>query len=213
MIADFTAAGFHFGCACSTSADTPAICGVAIDVPLSVVAWLPLPTSVETIATPGAVTSGFSFASGERGPVEVNEAIPGTIGIPSVNEIAMPSRCTRAKPSDVLVVARPFTPKNGMVTVYCSPVSGFSVICPSKGGRVLALLIITTAAAPACWPKMARATRAQTPRCTTAILPATPAATYSAGSQPSEMAPAGVLSTLIGSAPLGSDGAPLALIA
>ena len=100
MIADFTAAGFHFGCACSTSADTPVICGVAIDVPLRSAAWLPLPTSVETMATPGAVMSGFSFASGERGPVDVNEAIPGTIGVPSVKVMAMPSRCASAKPSE-----------------------------------------------------------------------------------------------------------------
>src|SRR5262245_31325523 len=59
---------------------------------------------------------------------------------------------------------------------------------------------------------MARATRAQSPRVTTAILPATPAATYSAGSQPSEIPPALFLRTTIGSEPLGRA-APLALIA
>src|SRR5438094_406950 len=45
----------------------------------------------------------------------------------------------------------------------------------------------------------------------TTMLPVT--SPYSAGLQPSEVAPEPVLSTLIGSAPDGSDGAPLALIA
>jgi hypothetical protein len=54
-----------------------------------------------------------------------------------------------------------------MVTVYCSPVSGFEVISPSNGGNPAELLIITTAAAPAFCPKIARATRAHVPRCVT----------------------------------------------
>ena len=44
------------------------------------------------------------------------------------------------------------TPRNGIVTVNCSPVSGLLVIWPSNGGSVVALLIMSTAAAPACWP-------------------------------------------------------------
>src|SRR5258706_131479 len=48
---------------------------------------------------------------------------------------------------------------------------------------------LSTGAAPACWPKIARATRAQVPRTVTTSLPVTPAATYSAGSQPSEIPP------------------------
>src|SRR4051812_48748263 len=122
MMADLTAAGFHFGCACSTRAATPEMCGVAIEVPLRVSASLPLPTSVDTMATPGAVMSGLSLASGVRGPVEENEAIGGIIGTPSVRLMVSPSRATRAEPSDDALVTVPFTPKNGMVTVYCSPV-------------------------------------------------------------------------------------------
>ena len=44
------------------------------------------------------------------------------------------------------------------------------MIGPSNGGSRVALLTITTAAAPACWPKIAFATRAQVPRLTTAIV-------------------------------------------
>src|SRR3954452_2674040 len=115
MIADLTAAGFHFGCACSTRAATPEMCGVAIDVPLMFSDSLPLPTSVDTMATPGAVMSGLSLASGVRGPVEENDAIGGIIGVPSVRLMVKPSRCTRATPSDVVPFAGPATPKNGMV--------------------------------------------------------------------------------------------------
>src|SRR5215218_2245425 len=48
---------------------------------------------------------------------------------------------------------------------------------------------MTTAAAPACWPKIALATRAQVPRFATAIWPspaATPLNAYAAGEQPSD---------------------------
>src|SRR6185503_8726355 len=69
-----------------------------------------------------------------------------------------------------------------------------------------------TAAAPAFCPNTARATRAQVPRAVTTIFPTTPAFVYSAGSQPSEMPPVLVFSTLTGSAPAGRA-APLALIA
>ena len=99
-----------------------------------------------------------------------------------------------------------------MVTRYCSPVSGLPVIVPSNGGKVESVFTITTAAAPACWPKTALATRAHVPRCVTTILPATPAAVYSARSQPSEMPPEALRSTLTGKAPPGSA-APLALMA
>ena len=50
-----------------TSAAVPVICGAAIDVPDSVSDPLPLPTSVDTRPTPGAVTSGLSSESGVQG--------------------------------------------------------------------------------------------------------------------------------------------------
>ena len=102
------------------------------------------------------------------------------------------------------------TPRNGIVTLCCSPVSGFEVIGPSKGGYPLALLIITTAASPASSPKTARATRAHEPRLVTTTLPAVPA--YSALLQPSETVPSGFRSTLTVNDPLGSA-APLASMA
>jgi hypothetical protein len=80
-----------------------------------------------------------------------------------VIEIVVPSAATSFVAS-APVPTRPLTPKNGMVTVYASPVSGFDVISPSNGGRPVVLLIITTALAPAFCPKIARATRAHTPR-------------------------------------------------
>src|SRR6185312_10172166 len=195
MMADLTALGFHLGCACRTSAAVPATCGVAIDVPLMVAGPLPRPTPVETIATPGAVMSGFRRASGVRGPVDENDAMPVGIGVPSVNVIVTPSRSTSAAPSELAVAAGPRTPKNGMVTLNCSPVSGFPVIGPSNGGSVPSVLIITTAAAPACWPKTARATRAHVPRCVTTSFPVTLALMYSCLSQPRLTAPAAVRST------------------
>lgn len=55
-----------------------------------------------------------------------------------------------------------------MVTSYSSPVSGFPVIGPSKGGRVSSVLIMAAAAAPAFWAWTARAIRAHPPRVLTA---------------------------------------------
>src|SRR5436190_2961151 len=173
MMADLIAAGFHVGCAWTVSAAVPAVWGVAIDVPEAVRLPVPVPMPTDTMLTPGAATSGLRWESGRRGPPEVNEARPVWIGGPALRPMDRPSRWTRAKPSEVDVVARPRTPTNGMVTTYGSPVSGFMVIGPSNGGRLVALLIITTAAAPAFWPKMARATRAHVPRCTITSLPAT----------------------------------------
>ena len=65
---------FQVGCACLTSAATPATCGAAIDVPDIAVALFPDPTSVEKMLTPGAVMSGLSQLSPVRGPLEVELA-------------------------------------------------------------------------------------------------------------------------------------------
>ena len=66
------------------------------------------------------------------------------------------------------------------------PSSGFDVIRPSTGGRLVSLLTMTTAAAPACWPKIAFATRAHVPRLTTAIVLAGRGPPNEATSQPSD---------------------------
>ena len=116
----------------------------------------------------------------------------------------MPSAAARLAPSPLR------TPRNGIVTLCRSPVSGLVLMGPSKGGKPVALLIITTAAAPASSPNTARATRAQVPRLVTTILPTVPA--YSALLQPRETVPSALRSTLMVNDPLGSA-APLASIA
>src|SRR5215472_9695350 len=102
------------------------------------------------------------------------------------------------------------TPRNGMVTLCCSPVSGLEVIGPSNGGKPAVLLIIATAASPASSPNTALATRAQVPRLVTTTMPAVPA--YSALLQPNETDPSALRSTFTLNDPPGS-GAPLASIA
>src|SRR5258708_5028563 len=104
--------------------------------------------------------------------------------------------------SAAVSAARLRTPRNGIVTLCCSPVSGFCVIGPSKGGKAAELLIITTAASPASSPKTARATRAHVPRVVTTTIPAVPS--YSALLQPSDTDPSALRSTLTLNVPLGS---------
>ena len=129
--------------------------------------------------------SGFSIAVGRAraGRSERRNARNDAASLPSTRSPCRRAARARSRPT-CWSSPGPSLRRTEWSPCSCSPVSGFSVIGPSKGGSDVALLIITTAAAPACWPKIARATRAQTPRCTTTILPATPAATYSAGSQP-----------------------------
>src|SRR5688500_12596843 len=109
------------------------------------------------------------------------------------------------------------TPRNGIVTSYSAGQlevagSALPVIGPSYGGSDAALLIITTASAPAIWPHTARVTRAHVPRSVTAICSGAsgssemPASVYSWTSQPRPG------STTISYGP-GGRAAPLALIA
>src|SRR5215831_2186462 len=151
------------GCAWRVSAATPATCGEAIDVPEMTAAWLPVPLPVEMMLTPGAVMSGFRKLSSERGPPELNEANAVNCEFTICVGVTLAVWPVANFGPSVFV-----TPRNGMVTVKGTPVSGFDVIVPSKGGSPAALLTISTAAAPACWPKSAFATRAQVPRLTTA---------------------------------------------
>ena len=53
MIAALMSSTLQVGCACRVSAATPATCGEAIEVPEIVAGPLPVPTPVETTATPG----------------------------------------------------------------------------------------------------------------------------------------------------------------
>src|SRR6476660_919028 len=157
--------------------------------------------------TPGAVTSGLSQLSPARAPKDeklANERYPGFASVVALSVTVVPSAASMA-PSVVLG-----TPRNGIVTSSGSWLSGFSVIFPSKGGKDGALLTMSTAAAPARWPKTARATRAHVPRLVITSIPAVPA--YSLWLQPREIAPDEVFSTFTGSGPLGSE-ASLALIA
>ena len=161
------------GCACRVSAATPATCGEAIEVPEIVAAPFPVPTPVETTATPGPEMSGFRPLSPVRGPPDEKLAKPLKFGFAIEDGVTVadwPSAARSRPPSDAGLVGRPRTPRNGIVTLNGTPVSGFEVIGPSTGGRPVSLLTITTARAPACWPKIAFATRAHVPRLTTAIV-------------------------------------------
>src|SRR6266545_8302300 len=103
------------GCACFTSAATPATCGVAIDVPDSNNPWLPVPTAAEKTATPGAVTLGFSAESTCRGPPELKLATtwkPGFARI--VGERTADVAAASAPPS---VEGAPCTPRKGTATL------------------------------------------------------------------------------------------------
>ncbi len=118
------------------------------------------------VLTPGAVMSGLKPLSPLRGPPELKLAKPRRPGFTSVLAVVVTDDAAFSSPPSG--VPGPRTPKNGIVTVNSSPVSGFDRIGPSNGGKVDALLIIATAAAPACSPKTARATRAHVPRSVTA---------------------------------------------
>src|SRR5438128_1122816 len=217
MIAALICDPFQLGWACLTSAAMPAVIGHAIDVPERTDARLPLPMRADATLTPGAITSGFGAESGLRGPPEEKPAtnlkfVLGTVVGASFTE--PPSDLSSAVRAlfPAASTTRGSTPRNGMVTVCCSPVSRLSVIGASNGGRPLALLIITTAAAPASSPKTARATRAQVPRTVTTTMPAVPA--YSALLQPSEIEPSAFRSTFTRNDVVGDgSGALLALIA
>ena len=115
--------------------------------------------------TPGAVMSGFSQLSPVRGPPELKLAKPLKFGF----VMLAGARVTLWPVTNFALSAR-LTPRNGIVTTNGVPSSGFEVILPSNGGSPLTLLTIVTTVAPACWPKIAFATRAQTPRWTTAIV-------------------------------------------
>src|SRR5437773_200031 len=158
---------FHAGWACRVSAATPATCGEDIDVPESAAPALPVPMAVEMMLTPGAVTSGLRPLSPPRGPAEVKLANPLKLGFEidaAAAAMLAPSAASSAAPSVDLI------PRNGIVTLKGLPSSGLEVMGPSNGGNADEVFTITTAAAPACWPKMAFATRAQVPRVTTAIV-------------------------------------------
>ena len=73
MMAVLTLSGDHFGCAALTRAATPAVVGVAIDVPDSTSTSLPVPTPAEATVSPTAVTSGFTTPSSPRVPRELND--------------------------------------------------------------------------------------------------------------------------------------------
>ena len=107
---------------------------MAIEVPEARVPWLPVPIAVERMLTPGAVMSGLSALSPPRGPFEVKLASAWKPGLAMTVFVAVavpPCAAARSLPS---VAGAPRIPKKGIVTSTCSPVSGFSVILPSKGG-------------------------------------------------------------------------------
>src|SRR5712691_1363486 len=170
--------------------------------------------AVEMMLTPGAVTSGLRALSPPRGPPEVKLANPVKLGFvmdAAATVVAVPFAAARSfAPSDEAVVAGPFTPRNGIVTLKGTPSSGLAVIGPSNGGKPAALFTITTTAAPACWPKIAFATRAQVPRLTTAMVFGGSGPPKAATLQPSDPLPVITLIVKVGEP---DNANPLALIA
>src|SRR5262249_2230869 len=162
---------FQSGCDCFTSAAIPAVCGAAIEVPDRIAASVPVPMPADAMLTPGAVTFGLRELSPVAGPNEVKLAralYPGlAMSWPTI-VIGVPLAAMNFWPfADVDGFAPPATPRNGIVTLNGTPSSGLLVILPSNGGRLAELLTMITPAAPACWPKIAFATRAHVPRATT----------------------------------------------
>ena len=93
--------------------------------------WLPVPMPVEKTLMPGAETSGFRWPSPPRGPPELNDAKCRKVGLATTVVLSVaPVEAARVAPS-VFVALGPCTPRNGMVTVYAMPVSGFELIGPS----------------------------------------------------------------------------------
>src|SRR6266849_220840 len=182
------------GCGCTTNAAAPVVWGAAIEVPERNSPPFPVPTAVEKMLTPGALRSGFRLPSPKRGPPEVKLANALKVGLAMVLFVSVAGEAAAAVTAAAAVEE---TPRNGIVTLNRSPVSGFPVMGPSNGGSPAALLITSTAAAPACCPNTARATRAQVPRTVTTSLPVTPAAVYSALLQPKEIVPLGFRRTTI----------------
>src|SRR5512140_170986 len=173
-------------CAWRVSAAAPVTCGAAIEVPDRNSNPVPEPTRVDAMLTPGAVISGFNALSPLRGPPDVKDAKALNVGFAIV---AGETAAVAPAAAVSVALAVRLTPRNGMVTVNGTPSSGLNVIGPSNGGRPATLFTITTAAAPACCPKMAFATRAQTPRCTTTIVFGGSGPPKSATVQPSTLAP------------------------
>src|SRR5260221_4014108 len=173
--------------------------------------------AVDMMLTPGAVISGLRPLSPMRGPPGVKLANPVKLGLvmdAAATAVAVRSAAARSfAPSDEAVVAGPFTPRNGIVTLKGTPSSGLAVIGPSNGGKPAALFTITTTAAPACWPKMAFATRAQTPRFTTAIVLGGSGPPKAATLQPSDSLPAPALIPLMLKMDEPDSAKPLASIA
>src|SRR5438309_1171936 len=58
-----TASALHDGCAWTTRAAAPEVCGAAIEVPLNETPPVPVPIAVETMLLPGAAISGFTALS------------------------------------------------------------------------------------------------------------------------------------------------------
>src|ERR1700730_1726783 len=131
MIAALMRARFHDGWACLMRAAIPAVIGHAIEVPELTSASNPVPMPADATLTPGAITSGFGAESGFRGPPDEKLAA----ALKPVWTMVVGASVTEPPSAASSAAAEPDpTPRNGIVTVCFSPVSGFDVILPSKGG-------------------------------------------------------------------------------
>ena len=135
MIAALISATLQVECACRVNAATPVTWGAAIDVPDMTAPLFPVPTPVDRMLTPGAVTSGLRLLSPPRGPLDVKLASVWKPGLLIVIFVAVAfAAAARSLPS-VAGVVGPRSPKNGIVTSNTSPPgSGLPLILPSNGG-------------------------------------------------------------------------------
>src|SRR5258708_26753270 len=113
--------------------------------------------AVDMMLTPGAVISGLRPLSPMRGPPEVKLANPVKLGLvmdAAATVVAVPFAAARSfAPSDEAVLAGPFTPRNGIVTLKGTPSSGLAVIRPPNGRETAPVFTITTTPGAALSPR------------------------------------------------------------
>ena len=179
----------HDGCACFTSAATPAVVGAAIEVPDMVAERFPVPIPTEAIADSGPGQVGLEPAVARARPerAEAREA-----QVARVRERRVGHRRRLAVGGDQRRArARRHAEERDRDGVRLAGVRVLGDLALERRERRPCCSPSRTAAAPACWPKIARATRAQVPttRRVTTSFPGDPV--YSAGLQPLLITPSG----------------------
>src|SRR4029077_1671026 len=139
----------------------PATCGAGMEVPDRNSPWLPVPTPVEKMLTPGAVMSGFRCPSPPRGPPELK---PANARNPALGLLA----------KAIVALSGDGAPVNAALSLCCNSMKG--MVTPGMAGlkKPAALLTTPIATAPAAIARLALATNVQVPRDTITSAPAAP---------------------------------------